>query len=177
MINTERAEVTLRALCCKDNVELSRLANNKKISRNMRDVFPYPYSLTDADWFINRCQGQNPQLDFAIEYMGKLAGVIGLMPQTDIYRFSAEAGYWLGEEYWGKGIATAAMKTLVTYAFSQLGYARLFAGVFDYNIASQKVLEKSGFTLMAVYRQAVVKNNTVYSEHHYEIYNENFSIK
>ena len=163
--------VKLRAFVESDYPKVALLCNNKNISDNLRDLMPFPYTEKDAITFISFCMDQNPQVNFAIDYKGNLAGCIGLVLQKDIYRLSAELGYWIGEPYWGKGIATQAVKMISLYAFGQLNLIRLYAGVFDLNKASQRVLEKTGFQLEGILRKAVIKNNCILDEYRYALLN------
>ena len=159
--------ITLRALTDLDQDRLAELCNNKKIWDNLRDSLPYPYTRQNAAEFIQVCLKEKPQTTFAIEYRGELAGCIGLVPQTDIYRLGAEIGYWIGEPYWGQGIATKAVGLVTDYGFNRLGLERIYSGVFDFNKASQKVLEKSGFTLEGIFKNSVVKNGKIIDEYRY----------
>ena len=84
-------------------------------------------------------------LNFAIAVNDKVAGGIGLLPGTDVNRVQAEIGYWLGEEYWGRGIATEAVRGLTRHGFDTLELNRLFATPFAGNAASCRVLEKAGY--------------------------------
>jgi len=79
---------------------------------------------------------------FVIELEGELVGSIALVPQTDVYRKSTEIGYWIGEPYWGKGIATEAIRQILDFGFKNLDIVRIFTGIYGHNLASQKVLEK-----------------------------------
>ncbi|MBN1986954.1 MAG: GNAT family N-acetyltransferase [Prolixibacteraceae bacterium] len=157
-------QVHLRPLRYKDANRLAQLANNKKISMNLRDGFPYPYTLADAKKFIEICKNHTPVQVFAIECNGEYAGNIGLYPGEDVYRRSAEIGYFLGESYWGKGIMTKAVKQMVEYGFSNLNIVRIYTGVFEYNKASQRVLEKCGFKKEAVFEKAIYKNHQLWNE-------------
>jgi len=157
----------LRGFLDSDQSRLAELCDNKNIWNNVRDIFPSPYTLKNAEEFIRSCQAENPCSTFAIEFNSELAGCIGLVKQTDIYIRSAELGYWIGEPYWGKGIATRAVKQIVDYGFTQLGLTRIYAGVFEYNHASRRVLEKSGFILEGVLKKAVYKNDTFCDEYRY----------
>ena len=87
--------------------------------------------------------------------------------QKDVYRESAEIGYWLGAPYWGKGIATKAVALVTHYGFETLRLNRIFTGVFSFNKASMRVLEKNGFTKEGIFKRAVVKNGITYDEHRY----------
>ncbi|MBE0650417.1 MAG: GNAT family N-acetyltransferase [Bacteroidales bacterium] len=162
-------EVRLRRLAVTDKKVIAGLCNNKKISDNLRDSFPFPYSEKDAENFIYRSLSENAEDTFGITYNGELAGVIGLIRQKDVYRLSAEMGYWIGEPYWGKGVATTAVKMIVEYAFERLPLLRIYAGVFDYNKASQKVLEKAGFKLDCIMEKAIIKNDVICDEYRYSI--------
>lgn len=152
-----------------DAPRLAELANNIKIAENLRDAFPHPYSLADAEKFIDMCLKHNPTQAFAIEYNGEYAGNIGLHPETDVYRKSAEIGYFLGEPYWGKGIITQAVKQMVEYGFAKLDIVRIHTGIFEYNVASQQVLEKCGFKKEAVFEKAIFKKNQLWNEVRYAL--------
>lgn len=162
-------KVRLRPLRYADRERLTRLANNIKIWNNLRDMFPHPYTLEDADKFIDSVKPQEPQVTFAIEYAFSFAGVIGLVLQPDVYRKSAEIGYWLGEPFWGKGITTTAVKLATQYAFDTLNLNRLYAGVFEGNEASKRVLEKCGYQLEGISKKAVFKKNKLIDEYRFGI--------
>jgi len=172
MITLENKPVFLRELRSDDMIPLTTLANNKKIFDNVRDFFPHPYTEKDAEDFIIFCQQEDPVRTFAILYKQDLVGVIGLVLQTDVYRKTAEIGYWIGEPFWNKGIATIAVNLIVDYAFNALNLIRLHTGVFDYNKASQRVLEKCGFTLEGIFKQSILKNDKVLDEYRYARLNE-----
>ena len=155
-----------------DKSQLAKLANNKNIWDNLRNAFPYPYSEGDAESFLNRVIEEKPQLNFGIEYKGSLCGVIGLVVQKDIYQKSAEIGYWIGEPFWAKGIASKAIQLMTTYGFEDLKLIRIFAGVFEFNITSMKALEKNGYKKEGVFKKAVFKNDNVVDEHRYFKLNE-----
>jgi RimJ/RimL family protein N-acetyltransferase len=95
--------------------------------------------------------------------------MIGLHPQKDVYRLSAELGYWIGEPFWGNGIATKAVELILKYGFETLNLNRIYAGVFEHNIASMRVLEKCDFVKEGIAKQAVIKNNKVIDEHKFAI--------
>ena len=160
-------KVTIRTLLKKDAESLASYANNKKIWDNLRDYIPYPYHEKDAESFINLTKREHPIQNFGIEYKGELCGVIGLSVQNDVYRKSAEIGYWIGEPYWGNGIATEAIGLITTYGFDELDLIRIHAGVFEYNTASMKALEKNAYKKEAVFKKAICKNDHIYDEHRY----------
>ncbi|MCY4619415.1 MAG: GNAT family N-acetyltransferase [Chloroflexi bacterium] len=141
-----------------DAPSLARHANNRNISRNMRDTFPYPYTLSDAHDWISLVMQQSPEANFAIASADEVIGGIGLMFRDDIHRRSAEIGYWLGEPFWGQGIATAALRAVTDHAFANYDLARLEAFVFEWNPASMRVLEKVGYVLEGNLRRSITKD-------------------
>lgn len=154
----------LRPLHIADADTFARHADNALIAMNMRDAFPHPYRTEDAVNFINMVHTNNPKGVRGIELNGEICGAIGIHPKDDVYRKSAEIGYWVSEEFWGQGIATEALKLTIPYAFKTFEVERLFGCVFSVNIASQKVMEKAGFTLEGRLKRAVFKNEQYYDE-------------
>jgi len=140
-------------------------ADNPKIAANLRNVFPHPYSLADAEWYINDCvaQGEERQLTRAIVINGRAAGSIGVFVKDDVYEKSAELGYWLAEEHWGKGVMTEAVRRICREAFGRFGIIRVFAEPFADNQGSRRVLEKAGFTYEGTMRDGVFKYGQVHS--------------
>jgi [ribosomal protein S5]-alanine N-acetyltransferase len=159
----------LRPLTPADAGSMAAYANNYNIWRNVRDYFPHPYKLEDAVSFILSNEGITPPINLCIEYEGACAGVIGFIPQEDVYSKTADLGYWLGEPFWGKGIMTAAVHKTVEYIFSQFDVVRIHAGIFDWNGASMRVLEKAGFRKECVFEQSVYKDGQLINEHRYSI--------
>lgn len=147
-----------------DEESLVRHANNYRVWRNLRDRFPHPYTLDDAREWIELALAESPVANFAIEVEGEAVGGIGLAFKEDIHRASAEIGYWLGEEYWGRGIMTEAARTIADWALATFEIHRVFAGVIDWNPASARVLEKAGFQFEGRMRMAVVKEGRVLDE-------------
>ncbi len=155
-------DIILRPWECSDAERLAAIANNKKIYDNLRDGFPNPYSIEDANKFISDLQqNNNQQKMFAIEYDGIVVGGIGAFLKEDIYRKNAEIGYYLGEAYWGKGIMTKAVKAITKYIFDNFDVIRVYAEPFARNTGSRKTLEKAGFRLEAQLKSNVVKNNVI----------------
>ena len=159
-------EINLREWKREDVETLARLANNKNIAANLRDRFPHPYTLKDAEEWLAMNERKNPATNFAIEADAKLTGGCGLMLKEDVYRYSAEVGYWIAEEYWGKGIATKAIQLLLDKTlplFPEI--VRVYAEVFEYNKASMRALEKNGFHLEGIRKKAVIKNNVIMDDY------------
>jgi RimJ/RimL family protein N-acetyltransferase len=154
----EEGNVNLRALLTSDQELLAKLANNKKIWDNLRDYIPFPYTLQDAEYFISITKEETTPMTFAIEYEKQFCGVIGLVGQSDVYRKTAEIGYWIGEPFWNKGIATQAVKMITYYGLNQLDFVRIHTGVFEHNIASIRVLEKCGYHKDCIFEKSIFKN-------------------
>jgi [ribosomal protein S5]-alanine N-acetyltransferase len=163
----QEGNIILRPLYGSDANILAQLANNKKIWDNTRDYLPFPYGIDDAISFIKLTQKETPQTTFAIEYDGQFCGVIGLVGQSDVYKKTAEIGYWLGEPYWNKGIATVSVKLITDYGFNQLGFIRIHTGVFEYNIGSMNVLTKNGYSKDGVFKKSILKNGQIFDEHRF----------
>ena len=159
--------VTIRKFRRIDKFRMAEIANNEKVAANLRDAFPSPYTLEDAQKFISMCLRQVPYGIFAIEFEGEYVGNIGLHRQGDVYRKTAELGYFIGEPYWHKGITPRAVNLICEYGFRELDIIKIFSGVFSFNTASQRVLEKCGFTLEAVLKSAVIKNGKICDEYRY----------
>ncbi len=172
MADITKDKIKLRPFSFSDKKRMAELANNKKIWENLRDAFPHPYSEKDAENFIEMCLSKNPKTFFAIELEGELVGSVALVPQSDVYRKSAEIGYWIGEPYWGKGIATEAIRQILDFGFENLDIVRIYTGIYGHNLASQKVLEKNGFQKEAVFKKAVFKNGKFCDEVRYGILRE-----
>ncbi len=157
-------DVILRELMDSDLEKLAIYADNEKVSMNLRDGFPKPYTIDSAKSFKKMVDSQSPKTFFAIEYQNDYAGNISLSLGTDVYRKSAEIGYFIGEPFWNKGIATKAVNLITEWGFSQLDIVRIYTGVFEYNLASQRVLEKCGFVKEAVFKKSICKDNKIFDE-------------
>jgi RimJ/RimL family protein N-acetyltransferase len=141
-----------------DAASIARHADDREVWINLRDRFPHPYSLDDARGWIAHVLGQSVERDFAIEVDGLAVGSIGYMPGEDVDRRSAEIGYWLGRAYWGRGIASAAVRAMTVQLLARPELTRLHATVFAWNPASARVLEKAGYLLEGRLRAAVTKD-------------------
>jgi RimJ/RimL family protein N-acetyltransferase len=148
---------TLRSWEWRDRDAIVRHANNRKVSLNLRDRFPYPYTDRDARNWLDAVIGLEPETNFAIDVAGEAVGGIGYTMQYDVARRSAEIGYWLGEDFWGRGIATESLIAVTDHAFANHDLCRVFAHVFDWNQASARVLEKAGYAFEGRMRKSVTK--------------------
>lgn len=155
-----------------------KAANNPNIAANLRNTFPYPYTLEDAKWYVEDCiskEGEK-QITRAIVVDGKAVGSIGIFVQSDVYEKSGELGYWLSEEYWGRGIVSRAVESLCKEAFDTFDIIRIYAEPYDYNTGSRGVLEKAGFTYEGTMRNGVYKNGKIYSYCMYSILREEIDL-
>lgn len=159
----------LRPWSINDLENLVRYANNRNIARFMTDGFPFPYTEENGKAFIAMATSHEPTHIFAITVNNEAVGGIGIHPQTDIYRKNAELGYWLAEPFWGNKIITKAIVEIVAYAFKTFDIERVFAKPFGSNTASQRVLEKAGFTLEGRFEKTIIKNGEYEDEWVYAI--------
>jgi len=143
---------------------------------------PHPYLETDADSWIQKriehAKRLGKEVSFAIrDARGKLIGVVSadnLEPGTT---HKAEIGYWLARPFWGQGVMTDAVRTYVTYAFSELRLLRLTAHVFEFNIGSARVLEKNGFKLEGCLRKHFVKDGELRDARFYGLLKEDVTAR
>lgn len=172
-LQTDIPRICLRPLEKRDIPALIQHADNPHIAGNLRDRFPSPYTEKDALAYIEKQQTEGVTQNLAITKEDKLIGIMGYIPQADVYRLTAEIGYWVSEDFWNKGITTAAIKVFVPWVFGQSDLVRLYANVFDFNPASKRVLEKVGFNFEGISRNAVVKGDVIYDEYRYAILKTN----
>lgn len=146
-----------------DAAELAAVISNKKIQDNLRDGLPFPYTKQDGAAFISEmlCADTNETFAFAITAEDKVIGSIGIFRQGNIHRQTAELGYYIAEEYWGKGLMTEAVNQICEYVFNESDIIRIYAEPFAHNTASCRVLEKAGFQYEGTLRKNAVKNGRV----------------
>ncbi|MDO4273891.1 MAG: GNAT family protein [Eubacteriales bacterium] len=156
-------DILLREWKKEDISNVAYYADNKRIADNLRNVFPYPYTEQDARGYVESCIAGNDQeqITRAIVSEGHAVGSIGLFKGTDVYEKSAELGYWLAEDYWGRGIMSEAVRRICAQGFRQWDIVRIYAEPFAYNTGSRKVLEKSGFVLEGILKNSVFKNGKI----------------
>jgi len=146
---------------------LARHADNRKIWINLRDAFPHPYTKRDARDFIRTVRRRQPETLFAIAAADEAIGGIGFVLHPDVERVSAEIGYWLGEPFWGRGIATDALKAVTRCAIDTHKLTRVYAVPFAWNAASCRVLEKAGYVLEARLRNSAIKDGKLTDQFQY----------
>ena len=146
-----------------DAKDLAAALSNRKVQDNLRDGLPYPYTEQDGKEFISAMLSadENETFAFAITVNNMVIGSIGIFRQGNIHRQTAELGYYIAEEYWGKGIMTEAVKQICEYVFANSDIIRIYAEPFAYNIASCRALEKTGFQYEGTLRSNAVKNGKV----------------
>ncbi|HUS87002.1 MAG TPA: GNAT family protein [Bacteroidales bacterium] len=153
-----------------DAASVSVYANNRKIADNLRDGFPHPYSLKDANNFIRDALRNDRSVQlFAIDLNGEAIGSIGAVFKEDVYRKNVEIGYWLAEDHWGKGYTLKAISLIIKYIFDNFDIERVYAEPYADNKTSVRVLEKAGFSLEARFRRNVIKNNIIKDSYIYSI--------
>lgn len=160
-LDTELPHCVLRPWRATDKANLVRHADNRRVWRNMTHTFPHPYTADDAELWLQIAANPGASIQLAIDVGGEAVGGIGAIAGEGIYRATAQFGYWLGEAWWGRGIATAAAKALAARIGSEHLFARLEAQVFEWNPASMRVLEKAGFHRDAVLRSAATKDGVL----------------
>lgn len=159
------ATCTLRPLVPGDAPSIARHADDRRVSRNLRDRFPFPYAEQDALDFIAFLELDEQQVQFGIEVDGAIVGGVGLGRQDDVERHAAELGYWLGAAYWGRGIMPEAVRAVTEHAHRDLGILRVFAKVYEGNVQSERVLEKAGFRREARLQAAIMKDGRILDAH------------
>ena len=162
----------LRDLRPEDAQSIAEYANNWNVSRHLSDRFPYPYRVADAEEFIRHAAGSGAETIFAIASATEVIGGIGLELYDGVHRRSAQVGYWLGEPFWGRGIATLALRAVTDYAFTQFDLARLYAYVYEWNPASARVLEKVGYECEGRLRKSITKDAQTIDQMLYAIVRE-----
>jgi len=141
-----------------DKPSLVRYANDRRVWRNLLDIFPHPYTEAAADAWLALVTTMSPCTHWAVEVDGRAVGGVGFDVGQGVFCRTAHLGYWLGEPYWGRGIMTEAVRGVVRHAFASYDLERLEAPVFEWNPGSMRVLEKCGFVREAVLRKSAFKD-------------------
>ena len=152
---------TIRDYRMSDAESLAKHANNRKVWLGLRDAFPHPYAVEDAQNFLQGSIAGLPKKNFCIDIDGAAVGGIGLRLGEDVHRHTAEFGYWLAEEYWGHGLMSEIVPAFADYCFQEFSLKRLFAMPHSSNPASARVLEKAGFVLEGRLRNNVIKDGKI----------------
>lgn len=162
--------MVLREFVAGDADSLAKHANDPAVAEFLREIFPSPYTLQDAQWWVSEGHKLNNSCNRAIVVDGECVGNIGANFGSGEHRFTAEIGYWLGRNYWGQGIVTEAVAVFTGYLFSNYELQRIIAPVAHENVASIAVLKKSGFSREGVLRNNMYLRGKFYDEHIYACY-------
>jgi [ribosomal protein S5]-alanine N-acetyltransferase len=157
-VHLELPTCSIRAWEPGDAESLQRHANNREVSKHLRDRFPYPYEIEAARTFLGWVTAQPSPTVWAIDVATQAVGGIGIELHADVERVSAEIGYWLGQQYWNRGIATEALKAVTAEVFRRFDITRLYAVPFADHGASVRVLEKAGYVREGHLRQSAIKD-------------------
>jgi ribosomal-protein-alanine N-acetyltransferase len=149
---------TIRAWRPDDAASLATHANNRRVWLGLRDLFPHPYMIEDANEFLRRATTEQPMTNFCIDINRSTVGGIGIRIGQDVHRYVAELGFWLGPEFWGHGIMTEVVPVFVDYCFEKFPLYRIYAEPYANNPASARVLEKAGFVLEGRLRKNAIKD-------------------
>jgi RimJ/RimL family protein N-acetyltransferase len=153
---------TIRPWRLDDAESLAKHANNRKVWLSLRDKFPHPYTSENARQFLEATVKSEPITDFCIEVSGAAVGGIGIHLGIDVHRHTAELGYWLGEEFWARGIMTEAVGAFADFCFDTFSLRRIYAEPFANNRASARVLEKAGFVFEGCLKNNVIKDGQLH---------------
>ena len=146
-----------------DEVLLAKHLSNTEVLKWLLDI-PHPYLIETAkNWITNNLEFYNKNfrhVNFVIrDKNNQLIGGIGAkFMQGSNFAHSCEIGYWLAQPFWGKGIASLAVKKFSDYLIEKERLVRVTACPFTTNLASARVLDKSGFKLEGILNKFVVKN-------------------
>ena len=141
---TER--LTLRPYQSKDGKEIFNLLKDKEVAATTL-LLPFPCNIDDAENilsdYINE-QKLQKSMRWAITYSAgnEFIGGIRLVPNLSYN--SAEVGFWIGKDYWRKGIAFETAARVIKFGFEVLKLNRIEAHAMQENTSSIKLLEKLG---------------------------------
>jgi [ribosomal protein S5]-alanine N-acetyltransferase len=147
-VQIQLTHAVIRSYRPTDVASITRHIGTYSVARNMSAI-PHPYLECHAEEWIATATKREPETHFAIaihdEVVGGIGVEIGDARGTEASKCCAEIGYWLGEPFWGHGVATEALVALTDWAFANLPLVRLHAAVFAWNPASARVLQKAGY--------------------------------
>ncbi len=146
-----------------DAEDIAAVISNEKIQDNLRDGIPYPYTVDDARKFITSMLNAdaNTTFAFAVTVNDKAVGSISVFRGSNIHARTAEIGYYISEEYWGKGIMPNAIRQACAFVFDNTDIIRIYAEPFAYNHASARALEKAGFEYEGTLHKNAIKNGKI----------------
>ncbi|MBS4001600.1 MAG: GNAT family N-acetyltransferase [Desulfobulbaceae bacterium] len=156
-------KIILRELIEADAFRIMEFLQDKEVTKYLAEL-PDPYTLESARSFIRfvkewKMKGESYHFAISDREEGKIFGVIGMNLRKNKERVG-EIGFWIGRENWGGGIIKEALPLFITFAFQELKLTTIFAEVFQSNIASVKVLEKSGFVKIGLSARKTCNSKT-----------------
>lgn len=168
--------INLRKMKRSDARSIYRHANDMEIARYTK--LPYPYRLRNAKEFIRKTHNrfiERKGYNFGIEWK-ETETIIGVMSfiTVDHLNKNAEIGYWVGREFWGKGIAREAINLILRFGFKRLKLKRVFALVMHPNVRSFKLLESCGFRYEGRMRKSAFRKRRWMDELIYAILRDEF---
>lgn len=156
-------KIKLRALEPED-MEALRATVNAEEMEKMVVGWSFPISKNQQMEWYNRSMGNPNHQRFAVEYEGKFVG-ISTLTDIDWKNRTAFHGIKLTQDTpKGQGIGFDAVAAVMKYAFEDLQLNRLYGGILEYNIPSQKLYAKCGWVEEGRYRQCVFKDNAYHDE-------------
>ncbi|MDO4669868.1 MAG: GNAT family protein [Aerococcus sp.] len=156
-------EVTLKKWQMSDRDVLTAICNAID-RRYLSDHIPNPYTSADAEWWLAMVGENDGKTGVwrAIVVDGETIGTISVEQREDVYRIDGEIGYYLTTKMASKGIMTEAARQICALAFRELPLYRITGQIYEPNIPSRRVLEKTGFILEGQLKNAVIKDENIY---------------
>jgi RimJ/RimL family protein N-acetyltransferase len=141
----DTARLHLRQPVERDADAIISIAGDWEVAHRLARM-PHPYSDADLRFFFDHVVPNEPTWAIVWRKTGRLIGMMGLAPAPD--GRSAELGYYIARDHWGRGIATEAAMAITRVGFESFGYAKLTSAYHTDNPASGRVLAKLGFTFV-----------------------------
>lgn len=168
-LETER--LTLRRITKKDAADMYEYAKNPDVSKYL--TWSAHESLSYTSGYIRFLQKKYRKGEFfdwgvEIKDTGKFIGTCGFT-YIDFQNKKAEIGYVLNPKYHNCGYATECVSRVIEYAFEDLGLHRIEARIMDGNIASERVIKKSGFSEEGTAADEMFIKNAYKTIHHYAL--------
>ena len=170
----EAETIRMRPLERSDASHILALASAAEIAENT--FVPHPYPPEAAMEFVNKTRERwryDEGFTFAIIDKGanEFVGAMGIHPKQ---HHTAEVGYWIGKPFWGRGLATAALRLIIQFGFEQLELNRIQAGHFRQNTASGRVMQKANMRYEGVQRQGMRHHEEYKDVVYYAILREDY---
>jgi len=156
-LNSNGHRIRIRKLTLSDAKKIYDRLRDKRIVKWTMNI-PWPYTKEEAKGFIRKAnrrikKKQGYTFGITLKDADELIGVVGLL-NVDWRNKQGTIGYWMGSEYWGKGLMTDAVRLILSFGFESLKLHKIHASLFEENVSSRRVLEKCGFKLEGVKREA-----------------------